>query len=126
MEATNPTEAIEDQNKATNTIKRLANFDISNNLMIKAAMSIGNTQYPKTQRLCNKETLDPSKFPFIETTTPPMKTITNIVTNTSPLSSVSFSVEIIKHKMRVRSKGPHKSQFFNSTLLSTVNRGYIT
>ncbi len=65
------------------------------NLTINAAKSIGNKQYPKIHILWHNDTLEPRRLPLILIINPPQNTIKKIVTNTSPLSSVFFPVEII-------------------------------
>src|SRR3989338_1884716 len=74
----------------------------------------GKTQYPKTQTLWKKLMVPPNNCPFNVRIPLPSQIITKTPPKAAPFCDSLALNPKVKARIIHKSKGPHKSQFFNS------------
>ena len=95
------------KNATIQIINLISNDRLGMILIIIAAMSRGNRQYPSKQILWKIEILEPRAWVFTVITKAPAQTITKIVTKIFPLS---LELKDRVNDKQIQSKrGPHKS-----------------
>ena len=129
----NPTELSVAHVKPAATIISFTNIGNPHGHTIKAAMFMGNRQYPRTQTLWKNEIVPPRSSVLIVIITDPTLIRQNTMLNTKLAVSSVFSVALeeldsdsVKDSSMHRRSGPHRSQSRSSFAFSSCTFGKST